>query len=51
MNLAKVINGKVELRKENGILVRTLVSSGFITSSNEGFAYNYIKASEKYLAL
>ena len=33
MNLVKVTNGKVELRKDSGSLIRTIVSSGAISAN------------------
>jgi hypothetical protein len=33
MNLIKVINGKVELRKDNGTLLRTIVNSGAVDAN------------------
>lgn len=33
MNILKLVNGKLELRKDNGSLIRTLVSSGVIDAN------------------
>jgi len=32
MNLLKVTNGKVELRKDTGVFIRTIVSSGAVSA-------------------
>jgi hypothetical protein len=46
MNLIKVINGKVELRKDNGVLVRTLISSGAVGQHKKRwhFSSSYLPA-------